>query len=134
MDTLVRNAICQYRHYQSELQLLEKCLDQTDDPASKASISLLSMKVGVIEAWLNLLNTDERFVVQKHLIEQIEWPRVAFEYRERWQKEFTRTERSLQVYQAEALSKIALFADKHKDITLRLFSDVIVPEINDVQV
>lgn len=123
MEHLVKHAIRQYPDYVAEAGLLENWLAQVDDPAVKTRLTVLEMKIAAINAWLNLLNSDEKFVVQKHLSEEMEWPRVAFEYWERWKREFARTERSLQVYQANALAKIAAFADKHREITLRLFSD-----------
>ena len=124
MEELVRNAICQYNDYVAEAKLLGKWLEQADDPTAKTTCTILELKIAIINAWLNLLNADEKFVVRKHLIEEMEWPRVAFEYRERWKNEFARTERSLQVYQVNALAKIVAFADKHREITLRLFYDV----------
>lgn len=125
METLVRNVICHYNDFVAEAQLYEKWLLQAEDPLLKKNLTLLEIKIATVNAWLNLLNHDERFVVQKHLIEEIEWPRVAFEYRERWKNEFIRTERSLQIYQANAIAKIAVFADRHRKITLRLFADMI---------
>lgn len=124
METLVRNVICRYNDFVAEAQLYEKWLLQAEDPVLKKKLTLLEVKIATVTAWLNLLNHDERFVIQKHLIEEIEWPRVAFEYRERWKNEFIRTERSLQIYQANAIAKIALFADRHREITLQLFSDL----------
>lgn len=124
MEQLIRSVISKYNDYLAEAELYEKWLAQVDDPDTKNHLTLLELKIAAIYAWMNLLNADEKFVLQKHLIEEIEWPRVAFEYRERWKCEFTRTERSLQVYQASALAKIAAFAEKHREITLRLFSDV----------
>ena len=121
MEELIRNSISQYNDFIAEAHLYEEWLMQTDDPELKNQLSLLELKIAAINAWLNLLSADEKFVIQKHLIDKIEWPRVAFEFRERWKDEFTRTERSLQVYQANALAKIVSFATKHKEITLRLF-------------
>lgn len=124
MEQLVRSVICKFNDYQAEAQLYEKWLTQADDPDTKNFLVLLELKIAVINAWMNLLSTDEKFVLQKHLIEEMEWPRVAFEYRERWKHEFARTERSLQVYQASALAKISEFAKKHHEITMKLFADV----------
>lgn len=128
METLVRNVICRYNDFVAEAQLYEKWLLQAEDPVLKKSLTLLEIKIATVNAWLNLLNHDERFVIQKHLIEEIEWPRVAFEYRERWKNEFIRTERSLQIYQANAIAKIAAFADRHREIMLRLFSEQMCSE------
>lgn len=128
MEQLIRSVISKYNDYLAEAELYEKWLAQVDDPDTKNHLTLLELKIAAIHAWMNLLNADEKFVLQKHLIEEIEWPRVAFEYKERWKCEFTRTERSLQVYQASALAKIAAFAEKHREITLRLFSDVSISD------
>lgn len=128
MEKLVRNAICHYNGFVAEAQLYEKWLLQSEELSLKKSLALLQVKVATVDSWLNLLNFDERFVVQKHLIEEIEWPRVAFEYRERWKNEFIRTERSLQIYQANAIAKIATFANRHREITLRLFADLMCTE------
>lgn len=124
MEDLVKNVILRYSKYVAEAELLEKWLSYVDDPSMTKGLSLLELKISAIKAWFDLLNADERFVIEKHLIEQMNWPRVAFEYRERWNQEFTRTERSLQIYQAEALAKIANFANNHREITLQLFGDV----------
>lgn len=123
MEILVRNAICQYKNYTAEVEILKKCLEFSEAAEIKAEIAILEAKITVINAWMNILSADEKFVIQKHLIEQIEWARVAFEYQQRWQKEFMRTERSLQMYQASGLRKMAAFANKHREMTLRLFSD-----------
>ena len=61
-------------------------------------------KVTMIQSWFNLLNTDERFVIEKHLLEELEWPRVAFTFTEKWKGEFSRTERTLIGYQASGLA------------------------------
>ena len=124
MEELIRSIIGKYNDYQAEAQLYTKWLAQVDDPDMKNYLTLLELKLAAINAWMNLLNVDERFVIQKHLMEEMEWPRVAFEYRDRWNGEFTRTERSLQVYQANALAKITAFAENHREITTRLFPDI----------
>jgi len=124
VETLVRNAICQYKTYVAEAEILKKCLEFSEEPETQAKLGTAEAKVTVVDAWMKILSADEKFVIQKHLIEQIEWARVAFEYQQRWQREFARTERSLQIYQADGLRKIAKFANKYREMTLRLFSDI----------
>ena len=124
MEQFVRTVIAKYNGYVSEARLYEKWLSQVDDGDTRTYLSLLELRIAAIDAWLNLLTADERFVVEKHLIEELEWPRVAFAYTERWNHEFVRTERSLLAYQTNALAKMVKFAERHKEILLRLFSDV----------
>lgn len=50
------------------------------------------------------------------LIDELEWPRVAFSFTEKWKGEFTRTERTLVAYQASGLAKIVAFAERHQDM------------------
>lgn len=126
MEQLIRAVICKYTEYLAEAQLYNKWLMQTGDAETKNHLTLLEIKIAVINAWMLLLNADEKFVVDKHLIEQLEWPRVVFEFKERWKCEFDRTERTLQIYQASALAKIADFSERHRDITLKIFPDMMV--------
>lgn len=124
MEQFVRTVIGKYNGYVSEAQLYEKWLSQVDDPDTRNHLTLLELRIAAINAWLNLLNADERFVIQKHFIEELEWPRISYAYSERWNHEFVRTERSLLAYQTNALEKIVAFAERHKEIILRLFSDI----------
>lgn len=125
MISLVRNVIYHYNDLLAENQLYQNWFSKFRSEELKDKATTLQIKLAIVNAWFDLLSYDERFVIQKHLIDKIEWPRIAFEYRERWKNEFFRTERSLQIYQANALSKIALFAEKHKDITLYFFSEYV---------
>lgn len=121
MEALIRKAFGEYLRYVSEANLYEQWLEKQENPDVRNTLGVLQMKIAAIDSWLNLLNADERFVVQKHLIEELEWPRVAFDFTERWKGEFTRTERTLVKYQASAIRKIADFCMAHSDITLALF-------------
>lgn len=124
MERFVRTVISKYNGYVSDARLYEKWLTQADDADAKTYLALLELRISAIDAWLNLLTADERFVIQKHLIEELEWSRVSFAYTERWNHEFVRTERSLLSYQTNALGKMSAFAQRHKEILLRLFADV----------
>lgn len=121
MEALIRKALGEYLRYMSEANLYKQWLEKEEDPGIRAALDLVQMRIAVVESWLNLLNADERIVVQKHLIEELEWPRVAFVFMEHWKGEFTRTERTLVQYQASAIRKIADFCYVHSDITMALF-------------
>ncbi len=125
MEELVRAALSKYMGFVAEAELYERWLSARENLEIRRALTLLEMKITAIQSWFNLLNTDERFVIQKHLIEELEWPRVAFEFAERWKKEFNRTERSLVHYQAGAIKKIVEFSMAHKDIVLALFGDLV---------
>ena len=130
MISLVRNVIYHYNDLVAENQLCQSWFSKFRNEELKAKATELRIKLSIVNAWFELLSYDEKFVIQKHLVDKIEWSRIAFEYRERWKNEFYRTERSLQIYQANGLAKIATFAEKHKEITLYCFSEFLCDSTN----
>ena len=66
-------------------------------------------QLSTIESWMMLLGEDERYVIQRHLIDGVDFPRIAIEYKERWGEEFAKTDRTIKSYQRKALQKIAKF-------------------------
>lgn len=62
-----------------------------------------------IENWLLLLTEDEAHVITRHLVDGIDLPRIAVEYKERWGEDHSKTERTIKSYQRKALQKIARF-------------------------
>ena len=125
MEELVRKVLSHYAEYTAEAELYERWLSCRENPDIRDALAVLQMKITMIHSWFNLLNMDELFVVRKHMIEELEWPRVAFEFSERWKNVFIRSERSLGKFQASALKKITAFCDAHREITLSLFGDLI---------
>ena len=124
MEKLVRQALGKYLSYVSEKEMYEHWLDRRENKEAREALAIVEVKVGVIQSWFTLLNADERFVIEKHLIDELEWPRVAFSFTEKWKGEFTRTERTLVAYQASGLAKIVAFAERHQDMIKSVFSDL----------
>ena len=121
MEELIRRALNHYSGYIAEAELYDRWLATRENPDVRDALILLQMKITTIQSWFNLLNADERFVVQKHLVEELEWARVAFAFEEQWKGAFTRTERTLVQYQTRALAKISRFSESHREIILPLF-------------
>lgn len=91
----IRNRI-EDRRYKENPELLERGIT-------------IDSQLANIESWLTLLSEDERYVIQRHLIDGIDIPRVAIEYRERWGDDYAKTDRTIKSYQRKALQKIARF-------------------------
>lgn len=125
MEELVRVVLSKYKGFIAEADLYERWLDSRENPDIRDALTLLQMKITTVQSWFNLLNADERFVIQKHIIEEYEWPRVAFEFTQRWHNEFSRTERRLVYYQTCAIKKIVNFCMAHQEIVLSLFDDLL---------
>jgi len=66
-------------------------------------------QMGIISALTKLQNA---YVIQRHLIDGVDIPRIVVEYRERWGEEFAKTERTIKTYQRRALEKIQRFEEK----------------------
>lgn len=124
MDDLVRTILSKYLSFLAEKQMYERWLSMRENAEVRESLVLVAMKVAMIQSWFELLNNDERFVIEKHLIDELEWPRVAFSFTEKWKGEFTRAERTLISYQASGLAKIINFAENHKAMVMTLFGDL----------
>lgn len=65
-------------------------------------------KKQMIENWLSLLNDDELFVIQRHLIDEVIWSQLEEEYAARTGI-FPKVRRTLMRYQNRALNKILRF-------------------------
>lgn len=55
-----------------------------------------------------VLNEDEKFVIRRHLIDEVSWPRLEAEHIVKW-KEYGKNRRTLMRYQKNALMKIQRF-------------------------
>ena len=67
-----------------------------------------------------VLNEDEEFVIRRHLIDEVSWPRLEAEHIEKW-KEYGKNRRTLMRYQKNALMKIQRFIREEKcDFARRL--------------
>ena len=125
MGEFVRKILSKYLSYISEKEMYERWLDTRENKEAREALVVVNMKVAMIQSWFNLLNTDERFVIEKHLLEELEWPRVAWTFAERWKGEFSRTERTLISYQASGIAKIARFVQNHRDMVMALFIGIL---------
>ncbi len=124
MEEFVRMILSKYTSFVAEKEMYEHWLAMRENKEAREALVVVDTKVAMIQSWFNLLNTDERFVLEKHLIEELEWPRVAFSFMKCWENEFTRAERTLIGYQASGLEKIVDFVKRHQKIILALFGDL----------
>lgn len=60
-----------------------------------------------IDSMLRSLSDDERFVIQRHLVDGIDWNRIIAEYEMKWGAKNGRCRRTLIRYQNSALTKLA---------------------------
>lgn len=117
MEDKIKQLISQRRPIEAEVRILRSCFNdntQIDDSAKAHRICFLDHQIALIDGWLLLLNEDEAYVVKRHLIDGIDWPRVALEYKGIWGDDYAKTERTLKTYQKRAMGKILRFAQEQK--------------------
>lgn len=124
MEEFVRKVLSKYSSYRAEKELFERWLSNRENKEVREGLALVEMKVAMIQSWFTLLTPDERLIIEKHLVEELEWPRVSYTFSMCWKGEFTRTERTLLKYQATGLKKIIEFVEAHRDMVQMVFGDL----------
>ena len=115
----IKETILNKRNFEAErLFLLSRLQDQRYIMTTKQLDRLvyLESQLACVESWLKLLSDDEAFVIQRHLIDGIDIPRIVVAYRERWGEEFAKTERTIKTYQKRALQKIEQFEERKNEL------------------
>lgn len=109
--TFIQQEIRQYKkncvaQRQLEIQLFQ------DSSLEKTALTqrLFELKVRTqrVRSWMLVLIEDEEFVIRRHLIDEVSWPRLEAEHIEKW-KEYGKNRRTLMRYQKNALMKIQRF-------------------------
>lgn len=119
MTELIKDTLLKKRDYEAEYRFLRFYFEDTrhkDNALQQERLSFLEKQLHTIEVWMGLLTEDEAFVIRRHLLDGIDIPRIAIEYRERWGEEFGKTERTIKTYQRRALRKIEGFESKKQKL------------------
>ena len=110
-EQFIKDAIRYHKQTCFQERLLQNRLSCHELPSTEAqakALSQMTKRNQMVEEWLSILSDDEAFVVRKHLIEELDWPRIEVEHRDKW-GELGKTERTLKRYQKRAIEKIIHF-------------------------
>ena len=121
MKTMIYNVLKNYNGIAAEAAYAGRFSSGSQDECPSNECDLLLQRMAMVQSWLQLLTADERFVIQKHLIEGIDWARINYLYAEYWGNQFTKCEKTLSNYQANGLAKIETFCNKHRIAVTHLF-------------
>ena len=66
----------------------------------------LLLKKETVESWLQLLTTEELFLVRTHLIQGLDWAKTIVEHERMWGIMNGRSERTLKRIQSKAVDRI----------------------------
>ena len=119
MVEMIRDTLLKKRDYEAERRFLHDHFnDHRYKPTAKQQerLAYLDTQLTCIETWLTLLTDDESFVMQRHLVDGVDIPRVTVEFRERWGNEYAKTESTIKTYLRRALEKIKRFEEKKREL------------------
>ena len=89
---------------------IQQLLDQQPDSPVPSTLKALLHKCETMErrvmGWLSLLTTEERFIVQTHLVDGLDWARTVVEHEQKWGAINGRSERTLKRIQSKAIQRI----------------------------
>lgn len=105
----VRALLQQRRAHLAEYNYLQSYVKRNKPlcPEQTQRMHCLEEWLACVDSVLMALNEDERFVVQRHLLDEIDWNRIISEYESKWGIKNGRCRRTLIRYQRLALAKLA---------------------------
>ena len=71
----------------------------------------ISQILAMLETWMQLLSTDERYVIKRHLVDEIDWSRIVYEYNTKLIRAGGKSLSSLRRTQSCAIGKMARYAE-----------------------
>lgn len=119
MEDRIKEVLKMKKNLEAESIFIHKRLEDRrykENLILKDRVDAIDNQLLNIKSWLALLSEDERYVIQRHLFDGIDIPRIAVEYRERWGDEYAKTDRTIKSYQKKALQKIVLFEQRKKTL------------------
>ena len=113
--TDVINGLRNHRQVCAEITMIENVLHkmQNDSAHMRYNRAVLErhsdellLKKETVESWLQLLTTEELFLVRTHLIQGLDWAKTIVEHERMWGIMNGRSERTLKRIQSKAVDRI----------------------------
>lgn len=113
----VIDALRNHRQICAKIAIVENTLQHEQEhwihhPILSERLKKLMIQRNNIEQWLRLLPREERFLVQTHLVDGLDWAKTIVEYEKRWGVSNGRSERTLKRIQAKAVDRIVAFINE----------------------
>ena len=115
LEESIRGLFAMRRHYEADQILLEQIrISKEQEDANQPAQERIARALGTIQGFLALLPEDERFVIQRHLIDGIDWTRIGAEYEMKWGRTHGKERRTLMSYQKRGLTRIAAYINERE--------------------
>lgn len=96
--------------FKAQVQTWNKCLDyENDNLEIQQKIKIHLLQIEILTKGLQILNEDEKFVIQMHLVSKLSWNKVWKLYEDKWGIQNGRSIRTLKRMQHRGLQKLLGF-------------------------
>lgn len=120
MEQLIRRAIDDYERLRKELAMFERHLEARENAEMREALVLHQIRIGAIESWFTLLDTDEKVALRQAMLEG----RDSFNSKAsaKWMTGLMKNKLSPWMMREEAIAKIVAFADDHRELLNAIFA------------
>lgn len=98
--------MAKYKELEFEKAVLEQALAEQNDECILKRLKILATQIKTLEECFSILNSEELFVVENHLLFNNTWKTVIELYEETFGPKNAKAERTLKRIQANAIKKI----------------------------
>ena len=107
----VYRLLCSWRRIIAEKQYYELRTDLSPEQKDERS-DHIGQVLAILEACMRLLTADERYVIKRRLVDEINWSRVLYEYNTKLQRPTKKSLSTLRRMQNKAIIKAARFLEQ----------------------
>ena len=121
-ESNIYSLLCNWHRINAEKRFVE-ARTHVSPSQTRDRLDLINSTLTMLEAWMQLLSGDERYVIKRHLLDGIAWHHIVYEYNNKLIRSKTKSLSSLRRMQSQAMVRIALHTqDQEKEIERAIFS------------
>lgn len=121
MKSLVKKVMEDYSNYLKEEAILERHLEMRENSDMRDALTMLKIKLGIVESWFTLLDVSERFVFRQTIQADPNDIPTRCTANMLWIWQLIKTGENPWVLMEQAIEKIAEFVLAHKEIMEAVF-------------
>lgn len=125
MESLIRKIIANHSRYLHDAELFENRLEARENPDMRAALTVLRIRIEVIESWFTLLDVDERFALRQLLTDRRDENSARYAAISMWLYQLCMENQSPWEIRERAIRKITIFSRAHKKMIQAVFNDLV---------
>lgn len=124
MKEFIQRIIDIYPLYTKRIALFERHLEARENRDMRDALTMLKIKIGLVDSLITLLEPDERFVFRQILQNSGDVSPAQQAAAIRWMWSFSQRDETFWALYERAMMRIANFMDAHKSLIYEVFSDL----------